>query len=198
MTTDGITSLTQVVRNIASQQLRTYEHSRNVAAYAVELAQRLGVPDSRIERLARAATFHDVGKAAIPEWILVKPGPLTDEERACVEEHSVIGEAMLEAAGFEEEATWVRAHHERFDGGGYPDGVAGESIPLESRIIFVADAFEVMTSDRPYRDGLPVHAALAELMRCAGTQFDPDVVHAMVELVIGGTVAVKALRASPS
>jgi HD-GYP domain-containing protein (c-di-GMP phosphodiesterase class II) len=113
-----------------------------------------------------------------------------------VEEHPLVGEAMLVEAGLHDEARWVRSHHERFDGTGYPDGIAGHAIPLEARIIFVADSFETMTSDRPYRAGMAVEEAVAELRLCSGTQFDPAVVTAMIDLVLSGGLRVRALRAA--
>jgi len=104
---------------------------------------------------------------------------------------------MLAHAGLTEEAEWVRHHHERLDGGGYPDGLTGEEIPLEARIIFVADAFEAMTSDRPYRSGIPVEEALAELQRGTGTQFDPEIVDLLGRLVASGDLPVMSLRRRP-
>src|SRR5204863_9426643 len=112
-----------------------------------------------------------------------KPSPLTPGEMAEMRLHPIVGATMLEHAGLDEEAHWIGCHHEWMDGGGYPHGLRGAEIPLEARIILVADAFEAMTSDRPYSDGIPVQSALDELRSCAGTQFDADVVDAMVELV---------------
>ncbi len=185
-----------VVAGIDASQLHTRDHSENVASYAVAIGQALGLDPDRIVRVRRAAFLHDVGKVAVPNAILAKPGSLTAEEFAEIRLHPSVGATMLHHAGLHDEARWVRAHHERFDGAGYPDGLGADEIPLEARIIFVADAFEAMTSDRPYRPGMPVPQALAELRRCAGAQFAPQVVEAFVDLVEGDHVAVLALRAS--
>src|SRR5204862_5520119 len=120
-----------------------------------------------------------VGKIGVPDAILNKPAALTDEEFEQMKRHSLLGCDIVEAAEMHDEARWVRHHHERFDGGGYPDGLAGEEIPLESRIILVADAFEAITSDRPYRVGRSAEDALAELTRHSGTQFDPACIDAL-------------------
>ncbi|HEX2084642.1 MAG TPA: HD-GYP domain-containing protein, partial [Solirubrobacteraceae bacterium] len=202
-TEDGEAAATQgmvahlyaLVAMIDAQQLHTRDHSENVAAYTVAIGQALGLARDRIVKLRRAAMLHDVGKIAVPSAVLAKPGRLTQEEFAQIREHPVVGGLMLAHAGLSEEAAWVRGHHERVDGGGYPDGLRRSQIPLESRILFVADAFEAMTSDRPYQAGMPVEEALAELRRCAGTQFDARVVTVLSELVRSGRLSVLALRA---
>jgi HD-GYP domain-containing protein (c-di-GMP phosphodiesterase class II) len=130
-----------------------------------------------------AGLLHDVGKIGVPDAILNKPDRLTDEEYAVMKRHSVLGCDIVRAADMPVEARWVRHHHERFDGGGYPDGLAGAEIPLESRIILVADAFEAMTSDRPYRRAPGQEVAISELRRHAGTQFDPAVVDALCRVL---------------
>ena len=133
-----------------------------------------------------AAEFHDIGKAAIPASILDKPGPLDPAERAFMQRHSLIGERIVAAAPtLEAIAPIVRAAHERPDGGGYPDGLHLDEIPICSRIIAVVDAYDAMTSDRPYRQAIPATAALAELRRHAGTQFDPGVVEAFATALAG-------------
>jgi HD-GYP domain-containing protein (c-di-GMP phosphodiesterase class II) len=126
--------------------------------------------------------------------VLNKPSALTPEEMAEMRLHPTVGATMLMHAGFPEEAQWVRCHHEWVDGRGYPSRLRGDQIPFESRIILVADAFEAMTSDRPYSPGIPVEDALDELRACAGTQFDPDVVEALVSLVQRGELSVLALK----
>jgi HD-GYP domain-containing protein (c-di-GMP phosphodiesterase class II) len=183
-----------VVAGIDAEHLHTRDHSENVASYAVAIGQVLGLDGDRIVRVRRAAFLHDVGKVAVPDAILSKPEPLTSEEFEYIRLHPAVGSTMLHHAGLHDEAQWVRAHHERLDGRGYPDGLGGDEIPLEARVIFVADSFEAMTSDRPYRRGMPVEEALAELRRCAGTQFDPRVVEALAGLVEADQLAVMALR----
>jgi putative nucleotidyltransferase with HDIG domain len=183
-----------LVAGIDAQHLHTRDHSENVASYAVALGQALGLDKERIVRLRRAALLHDVGKVAIPRAILEKPSELDDAEFEQMKLHAPIGASMLAHAGLREESEWVRHHHERYDGQGYPDGVAGESIPLEARIIFVADSFEAMTSDRPYRAGVPVEEAIAELRRCSGGQFEPRIVETLAGLVAAGELTLLALR----
>jgi HD-GYP domain-containing protein (c-di-GMP phosphodiesterase class II) len=128
------------------------------------------------------ARLHDVGKVRVPNEIINKPGPLTDEERTIIEQHTIEGERMLLRVGglLGEIGRIVRACHERWDGTGYPDGVAGEQIPIIARIVCCCDAFNAMTSDRSYRKALPLHKAIAELRRNSGTQFDPAVVEALI------------------
>lgn len=204
MTTEGlasdsvseetIDSLLAVIRGIHAAALRTGDHSENVAAYAAAIGGELGLEPDRLRKLRRTAILHDIGKSVVPAAILSKPGPLTPAERAMIEGHATAGAELLMHAGLEHEATMVRAHHERYDGAGYPDGLAGEAIPLEARIVFVADAFEAMTSDRPYRSGMSATAAVDELRRCAGTQFDPAVVAAFERVLAEDRVPVRALR----
>jgi diguanylate cyclase (GGDEF)-like protein len=194
--TDGMVAhLYALVAMIDGQQLHTRDHSENVAAYTVAIAQALGLGRDRVVKLRRAAMLHDVGKIAVPSAVLSKPDRLDPGEFAQIQAHPVVGGLMLAHAGLSEEAAWVRGHHERVDGAGYPDGLRRSQIPLESRILFVADAFEAMTSDRPYQAGMPVEEALAELRRCAGTQFDARVVTVLSELVRSGRLSVLALRA---
>ena len=189
-----VAHLYALVAMIDAQQLHTRDHSENVAAYAVALGQALALGRDRIVKLRRAAMLHDVGKIAVPSAILAKPERLTDDEFEQIQAHPVVGGLMLAHAGLADEADWVRHHHERIDGTGYPDRLRRSQIPLESRILFVADAFEAMTSDRPYQPGLPVSEALAELDRCAGSQFDAKVVCVLAELVKNDRLSVLALR----
>jgi HD-GYP domain-containing protein (c-di-GMP phosphodiesterase class II) len=157
----------------------------------------LGIAGRRLEQLKLAASLHDVGKLAIPDALLQKPGPLDVAEWAFVKEHTVIGERILAASpALTEAAAIVRATHERWDGKGYPDGLAGSAIPLASRIVAVCDAFSAMTSRRPYRAQVSRAAALAELRRCAGTQFDAEVVAAfcrVIERAQRGPIAAEAV-----
>ncbi|MCX7730575.1 MAG: HD domain-containing protein, partial [Candidatus Caldatribacterium sp.] len=162
----------------------TRVHSEVSAGYALEIARSLGLPEEKARLVRWAALVHDVGKIFIPQSILRKPGKLTDEEYELVKLHAVKGEDLLAGIkDLEPVARIVRHHHERFDGTGYPDGLRGEEIPLESRILAVVDAFEAMTSDRPYRRAMGIDEALEELKRSSGTQFDPRVVQAMVALI---------------
>jgi putative nucleotidyltransferase with HDIG domain len=192
---DGMLAhLHALVATIDSQHLNTRDHSQNVAAYAAAIGEHLGLTRERIVLLRRAALFHDIGKVAVRGEVLNKPSALTDAEFEEIKVHTVVGGAMLMHSGFGLEASWVRSHHERFDGGGYPDGLSGSDIPLEARIIHVADSFEAMTSDRPYHRGIPVGDAVAELGRCAGDQFDPRLVQALVELLELDKLPVLELR----
>ncbi len=143
------------------------------------IAEVLEVPAERHATLRRGALLHDIGKIGVPDRILRKPGPLTEREWETMRSHPDLGARIIANIPFlEEVATIVRAHHERWDGSGYPEGLAEEEIPLGARIFAVADGFDAMTSDRPYRRGRPLEEALAEVERCAGTQFDPAVVRA--------------------
>jgi HD-GYP domain-containing protein (c-di-GMP phosphodiesterase class II) len=163
-------------------------HSRDVVDLVLGVCDELGV-DARSRRDAEfAALLHDVGKIRIPGEIINKPGKLDPDERAIIETHTVIGEQLLKKVGglLGEVGTIVRSCHERWDGGGYPDGLAGESIPLVARIVCACDAFSAMTTTRSYRAARPVGEALEELQRCAGTQFDPRVVDALVAVARRG------------
>jgi diguanylate cyclase (GGDEF)-like protein len=159
----------------------TGSHSYMVGELAARVARRMGLDSESIELTRLAGSLHDLGKLAIPEEILRKPGPLNEAERLVLERHPQIGYRMLDSLGVEPVATWVLHHHERWDGNGYPEQKAGAEIPLGARILFVADAYDAMTTDRVYRGRLSHDRAIAELERCAGTQFDPDVVDAFKE-----------------
>ncbi len=162
----------------------TRGHSENSARYALEIGKRLNLTSEDLRRLYFAALIHAVGKIFIPQEILRKPTRLTEEEYDLIKLHPVKGEALLsEVKDLHDIARIIRHHHERFDGKGYPDVLKGEEIPLESRILAVVDAFEAMTSERPYRPSLSLHEALEELKRCAGTQFDPLLVKVMVNII---------------
>jgi diguanylate cyclase (GGDEF)-like protein len=154
----------------------TGSHSTRVAELGAWIAGHLGLEAEHVELARLAGSLHDLGKLAIPEEILRKPGPLTPPEWLVLERHPQIGFRMLESLGVEPVAEWVLHHHERWDGMGYPEGLAGDEIPLGARIIFIADAYDAMTSDRAYRGRLTPPEAVAELRRCAGTQFDPEIV----------------------
>ncbi|MFI5005705.1 MAG: HD-GYP domain-containing protein, partial [Solirubrobacterales bacterium] len=147
----------------------------------LDVGRRVGLAGEELDVLARAAELHDVGKIAIPDAILNKPGPLDDEEWLFMRRHTILGERILKAAAaLRPVAELVRSSHERFDGTGYPDGLHGEEIPLGARIIFVCDAFDAMISERSYSGSITPSEAIAELRACAGTQFDPEVVEAFI------------------
>jgi putative nucleotidyltransferase with HDIG domain len=170
-----------LARAVDARDVYTGSHSQRVAELAARMARRLGLPEEDVELTRLAGSLHDLGKLAIPEEILRKPGPLTEPERMVLERHPQIGFRMLESLGVDPVAEWVLHHHERWDGSGYPDGLPGEEIPLGARIIFVADAYDAMTSERVYRRRVAPTEAIVELKRCAGTQFDPEIVDAIAE-----------------
>ena len=156
-------------------------HSQRVGEYAAAVAARMNLPPEEVELIRLAGKLHDLGKLAIPEEILRKRGALTPREREVLERHPQIGEHMLDPLGIEPVAPWVLHHHERWDGDGYPANLAGERIPIGARIIFAADSFDAMTSERVYRPALTFDEARDELRRCAGSQFDPVVIVALLE-----------------
>ena len=172
-------------------------HSKQVAHYAVLIAHRLGLPPKQVELIRKAGLLHDIGKLGIAENILFKPATLSTEEYLVVKRHALLGAELLEASNsLNQLIPIIRYHHEYYNGEGYPDGIDGSSIPLEARIIAVADAIEAMASDRPYRSGMTHYEIIDELKRNAGTQFDPIVVNAFVEIAMldGDSVIVNAAR----
>lgn len=159
-------------------------HAAQVAIYAVGIAQELALPQERIELVRQAAFLHDIGKLAIPEVILHKPGKLSPIEYEFVKRHTDIGADLLASTeGLKHLAPFVRYHHERWDGAGYPSGLKGDKIPLEARILNVCDSVETMASDRPYHRGKSIEEIVTEVLRCAGTQFDPEVANVFVKLI---------------
>ncbi|MDB4896618.1 MAG: metal dependent phosphohydrolase [Firmicutes bacterium] len=161
----------------------TYGHSAQVATYAVALGEKLGLSQPELERLRQAALLHDIGKVGIPESVLLKPGPLDPHERRVMQAHAEIGYRITsQVHSLAHVSEIIRQHHEWMGGGGYPLKLKGEQILLPARIIGVADALDTLVSDRPYRKGKPVEVAFQEIRRCAGTQFDPQVVQALEQL----------------
>lgn len=168
----------------------TGSHSRGVVELSLAVTDRLGLNFEQRRNVEFAALLHDVGKIAVPNEIINKEGPLDEAEWKVMKQHTIEGERMLKRIGgvLAEVGRIVRASHEDFDGSGYPDGLAGEEIPIEARIVTCCDAFSAMTTTRSYRKAMGTEAALAELRRCAGTQFDPQVVAVLIELVETGQV----------
>jgi len=162
----------------------TSGHAERVAEWAVAIGREMKLGQEKLDLLQYVGILHDIGKIGIPDSVLNKPGRYTPEEMNCMRQHSVMGaEIVAGIRKLRQGAEWIRHHHERFDGKGYPDGLTGTDIPLESRIIAVADAFDAMLSKRPYKNPLSLEAARAELIRCSGTQFDPHVVSAFLNVI---------------
>jgi putative nucleotidyltransferase with HDIG domain len=177
-------AILKVADLIDARDAYTFGHSQRVAEYAEQLAQRLRMASTQIELVREAARLHDVGKIRTEDRILHKDGPLTATEAEEMHRHCEEGYDFLkQLPEFWEGAELVRLHHERYDGQGYPRGLGGDALPLEASVIAVADAWDAMTSDRPYRKALGHDAACAELRRCRGTQWDPRIVDAFIDLV---------------
>jgi diguanylate cyclase (GGDEF)-like protein len=184
---------------LAERQPELHEHLQDVAVLAVAVGRRLGLEPERLDEVARAAELHDIGKMAVPDAIVNKPTTLSDDEWTFMRRHTVIGQSILAAApAMVPVARLVRSSHERWDGGGYPDGLAATDIPLGARIVFACDAYDAMTSERVYRRAMPAAEALAELRRCAGTQFDPGVVDALSAVLSGATAVARTTTPAPA
>jgi HD-GYP domain-containing protein (c-di-GMP phosphodiesterase class II) len=183
-----------LVRFVDARDPSTANHSQMVSALAEAIGLQLQLDAETVNHLQLAGLLHDIGKIGLPDAILNAPRQLTDEEYAVVKRHPEFGHSLLDGLGIEPVEDWVLHHHEHWDGSGYPHGLAGEQIPLGSRILLVADAYEAITADRPYRRAQSEQAALAELRDKAGTQFDPAAVSALERhLATSGAPRVEAI-----
>jgi putative nucleotidyltransferase with HDIG domain len=199
-TREAVRSLAEIVDH---RDASTYHHSERVAQNAVRLARVLGLPETEVELIEQAAAVHDLGKIGIPDRVLLKPGRLNKGEMDTMRQHTEMGSEILTGFRlFRPGTDIVRHHHERWDGAGYPDGLAGEAIPLGARVIAVVDSFDAMTSDRPYRRALSRRESLARIADGAGTQWDPRIVPAFLTMMAEGAllpdVAVGAREREPS
>jgi putative two-component system response regulator len=182
-----------LVATLDARDRYTAGHSAAVAVYSRDIARRMGLSEEEQSVVHLCGLVHDIGKIGLPAGLLEKPGALTLEERRQMEEHSAIGEKILSKVDdYAEIAKIVRHHHERVDGLGYPDGLEGDAIPLAARIIAVADAYNAMTSDRPYRDAMPSRVARLRLAQAVESQFDTSVVAAFEAVLAGGTEAYRS------
>ncbi len=173
-----------LLRTLSERRPDLHLRLRDIGEMALEVGRELHMGPEGLDEVARAAELHDVGKIAVPDAILDKAGPLDPVEWSFMRRHPLIGERiLLEAPALRPVARIVRSSHERWDGSGYPDGLRGDEIPLGARIVAICDAFDAMTSERPYRVAVTVTDAIAELHRCAGTQFDPMVVEAFCNVL---------------
>ncbi len=179
-----VEALKAFANSIDARDPSTHQHSERVAELARAIAIQMGLPPDEVETIHLSARVHDLGKVGIPDAILFKPGELSDEEYEIIKEHPVISGQIVESfALFQAGYDIIRHHHERWDGRGYPDGLSGEAIPLGARIISVADAYDAMISDRPYRAGLPHEEAVRRIVENRGRQFDPNVVDAFLAVM---------------
>ncbi len=189
-------TIATLARTIDAKSHWTAGHSERVAQMGVLIARTMGLPDEELDRLHRGGLLHDIGKIGIPVTIIDKNGPLTDEETQTMQDHTTIGARILEPLkALSDVLPIVLYHHERMDGLGYPEGLRGTDIPLLARILCVADTFDALQSDRPYRSGRNAPEAVDVIVECSGTQFDPDTVDAFVEVMRSGDVPRRAMEA---
>jgi diguanylate cyclase (GGDEF)-like protein/putative nucleotidyltransferase with HDIG domain len=193
-----LTTMQALAKAVDAKNRFTVGHSERVATYAVMLARSLGFEEERLDALRQAALLHDVGKIGIRETILTKEGPLNLEEMEEMQRHSELGRAMLAGAGMPELARWVNHLHERFDGDGYPYGLAGREIPVESRILHVADALDQMARPNALRRNRPLREALAELSYCSGSRVDPEIAARAIDLVQSGDLKISGHDPKPA
>lgn len=190
----GNEAIMTIARTVDAKDMNTSQHSFRVSEYSLLIAKRLGMDEEECEELRKTALLHDIGKIGIPDSVLNKPAKLTDEEYAIMKSHVVKGKEILEDfSGVKNIVEGARYHHERYDGKGYVEGLKGEEIPLNARIIGIADAFDAMTANRVYRKRLEIDVVIDELKRCRGTQFDPKLTDIMLDLIDDGTIQVEKL-----
>jgi len=177
-------SIKALMRTLSARDPYTGQHSNRVTNIALDFARSLNLPAHDLETLANAGYLHDIGKIGISDAILLKPGPLTPDERAAIETHPLIGERIVEPLGLgPQEKDLILLHHERWDGTGYPYGLEGSKIPFLCRLLSLADVFDALTSDRPYRRAFTVPQAIAEIEAQGGRQLDPDLSQSFIRLV---------------
>ena len=193
-----LSTLTALAKAVDSKSRWTAGHSERVAMYAVAIANSFALSEDRVNSIRQAALLHDVGKIGIRDTILVKEDPLNLEELDELQRHSELGRAMLAGAGLPELARWVFHLHERFDGDGYPYGLAGREIPMESRILHAADALDAMTRPSAYRRHRPLREALAELNYCSGTRLDPEIAGRLLDLIERGELKIQGQDVRPA
>lgn len=179
-----LSTLNSMAKILDARDPHTSQHSTRVTALSMALASSLNLPEDERDILYISASLHDIGKVGIPDSILLKPGGLTDEEFDIIKRHPDIGaDILMPLPPMARETEIIRHHHERYDGKGYPSGLKGKEIPYLSRIIALADSYDAMTSDRPYRKGFPVNTAIEEIRRCMGSQFDPELAEVFIEKI---------------
>ena len=192
----GNETILSIARTVDAKDSNTSEHSFRVSQYSLAIAKRLGYSEEKCENLRQMALLHDIGKIGIPDAILNKPGKLTDEEYEIMKTHVIRGgEILKDFTMIDNVSVGALYHHEKYDGSGYCHGLKGEQIPLDARIIGIADAFDAMTANRVYRKKLDLDFVIAELKRCSGTQFDPKLVDILLALIDEGEIDVKRLYA---
>lgn len=180
---DEVKELRKILRQVEQKDTYTYNHNLRVKEYAAKIAERLHLSRERLENLVHAAYFHDIGKINVPDEILNKPERLDENELNCIKKHSVDGYNIIIETHLKDSGKIIKQHHERLNGSGYPDGLKGDEILLEARIIAVADSYDAMTSDRPYRKGMEPGKALNELKSMIGTHYDEQVMNAFEQLL---------------
>ena len=192
----GNETILSIARTVDAKDSNTSEHSFRVSQYSLVIAKRLGYSEEKCENLRQMALLHDIGKIGIPDAILNKPGKLTDEEYEIMKTHVIRGgEILKDFTVIDNVSVGALYHHEKYDGSGYCHGLKGEQIPLDARIIGIADAFDAMTANRVYRKQLDLDFVIEELKRCSGTQFDPKLVDILLALIDEGEIDVKRLYA---